>query len=73
MELGIVYPSRNVSHKMGKTVPKNLTAYFGLYNFFDILSKFEKGRFFNGHPLLYIIFTLYKQINSNGVENWNIL
>ena len=38
---------------MGKQVPENLMAYFGLCKFFNILSKFEKLRFFIAHPLIY--------------------
>ena len=45
---------RYISWK-GKLFPKDLMAYFGLCKFLKNLSIFEKGRFFNGHPLVFIL------------------
>ena len=53
--MGIVFPIKKCIAQNGGKVPKNLTAYFGLCKFLNILSKFEKLRFFIAHPLHRII------------------
>ena len=50
---------------MGKIFPKDLMAQFGLCNFFNILTIFEKERFFNGHPLC----IFYKSLKISAVAN----